>query len=497
MEIKHTIRFLTRWLWLIALCAVLAGGVAFAIAQRQGRTYSATTTLLVNPGRPSREGLDLGNADEREYIVQTYISLLNKRPVFEHVIATLDLDASPGRLADNVSIVSVANTQMIEVQVKDGDPRRAAVIANAIVQAFNELEPTLLANPYAANRPGLHIVEVAIPPDQPDSIGAVPIATLAFVVGALIAVGAAFLLEYLDSSVRSYKDIERLTGLHTVTVIGRIRGAGPFSKLVTLKKPHSLAAETYRMVRAHIELAAEERPVQAITVTSSNTGEGKSVTAANLAVALAQTGLRVIVVDGNLRKPALHRFFQQPNERGLSTLLEQHPDSPEVIEEFLLPIAENLHLLPGGPVSTHPAQLLAKQRLHWLVNELKHHADIVLFDSAALLDVLDTLSLVRVSDTTLLVVLAGKTQGSTLVRACEYLRQSQAHVLGALLNRVALFDLDRNNYGRLSLGTGRQAAEREQPEHDLPHRLLNRMNGASPTGATAQKFNIVDRRDRA
>lgn len=436
MELKQLALFLWRWSWLMILCGGLAGAAAFVVSEQQPATYTATTTLLLNPGNPTREGLDLGGQQEQAYVVQTYMALLQQRPIFEGVVANLGLPMSAGTLATKVSVSLVEGTQLIEVSVEDADPQRAAAIANEIIMVFTQQESALIANPYATNRPGLHIVETALPPSSSNQTSALMIVVLAAGVGVVLGAGTGFLLEYLDSSIRSSQHIEQFEGLMTMAVIKRIKGGSPFEKLVTLKKPFSSTAESYRMIRAHIEFAEVEQPIRSIVITSSGNGEGKSVTAANMAVALAQTGIRVILVDTNLRKPALHTFFQQENRGGFTTAIAQQGQN-HAKNHLLSSGVDNLRLLLSGPLPSEPASgLLARQHIETLIDELKSEADIILFDSPSLLDFIDTTLIMQATDAAVLVVRARKTQTETLTRAWYYLVRSRTHLLGALLNEA-------------------------------------------------------------
>jgi non-specific protein-tyrosine kinase len=409
---------------------MVAGGAAYAGSQRQPITYTAKTTLLINAGDANRDGLSLSSQDEREYLVNTYVALLNKRPVFAQVIESLSLDMSPGELAQNVSIDPVQNTQLLEIRVEDIDPQRSAAIANEIVAVFNQQEAELTANPYAANRPSLHVVESAIPPTSTNGISSTQLILLAVIVGALLGIGAAILVEYLDVSVRSATNIERLTGWTTLAEIPKIRGIKPHNKLVTLKDSRS--AEAYQMVRAHLEHAAKGRPILTLMVTSGRPGEGKSVTSANLAVALAQTGLRVILIDTNLRNPTLHTLFQQKNEYGFTTAIQQQGQQPATTY-LVHGGVENLQLLLSGPVQAPPPRLLSRMSLNHLITELQDEADLILFDSPPLLHVLDTTLIMHATDATLYVVRAGKTNQDTLMQALQHFNQAQTRMLGAML----------------------------------------------------------------
>jgi capsular exopolysaccharide synthesis family protein len=196
----------------------------------------------------------------------------------------------------------------------------------------------------------------------------------------------------------------------------------------------SRAAEQYRLLSANLQFASAGRPLQAVLVTSCGTRDGKTTTAANLAIVLAQTGKEVVLVDADLYAPSLHDQFGVDNGRGLTSLLR---------EEYVVPVSvlvqtsvEGLRLLPTGPVPPNPGELLASQRMRDQLGRLRALADVVIIDSPPLLEAGDLAVLASVVDGVLLVVDAQRTRGPDAAHALATLRNAGALVLGAVLNRV-------------------------------------------------------------
>ena len=175
----------------------------------------------------------------------------------------------------------------------------------------------------------------------------------------MLAVGAAFLIEYLDDTVKTADDVDRVTGLSTLGAIARLKEAGGTRQLIAWLKTKAPESEAYRTLRTNIQFSSVDKPIKTLLVTSSSPGEGKSTTTANLAVVLAQTGQNVIVVDTDLRRPVLHKVFEVPNNTGLTTALlagedanlESHLQSTEI---------DNLSVLDERP---HPAEPVRVARL--------------------------------------------------------------------------------------------------------------------------------------
>jgi non-specific protein-tyrosine kinase len=254
--------------------------------------------------------------------------------------------------------------------------------------------------------------------------------------GIVVAVALAFLLNSLRASViRSTEEIEKHTGLPTLGVIAEFKGADPADRLVTERQPRSPAAEAYRVLRTNIEFAAGDGPLRTLVVTSGSPVEGKTTTAANLAVALAQTGKRVILVDTDLRRPSVHKLFEQTNTRGVTTALLD--DTTGAVSDHILPTGvDNLYLMPSGPLPPNPADLLGSQRMVHLVEDLARYADTVIFDTPPLLAVADAMLMARLTDATVLVVYAESTRVDMLRRAKDQIMQGGANLLGVVLNRA-------------------------------------------------------------
>ncbi len=206
------------------------------------------------------------------------------------------------------------------------------------------------------------------------------------------------------------------------------------SELVTLADPQSPVAEAYRTLRANIALSSLDHPVRSLLLTSAGPDEGKSTTIANLAVAFAQAGSRVILVDCDLRRPSLSKLFGLPNDRGLTTMLVAETESAPLLETSVV----GLRLLASGPPPPNPSEVLGSQRLERALAALVDQADIVLVDCPPVLTVSDASILSRKVDAVLLVVSAGRTKRDQSSRAKQLLDRSGARVLGAVLNNARL-----------------------------------------------------------
>jgi capsular exopolysaccharide synthesis family protein len=259
------------------------------------------------------------------------------------------------------------------------------------------------------------------------------IGAIGLIAGLAFGIGLAFVREQLDDRLRGRADLEERLGAPVLVVVPRVPGwkRRKDAKLITVEQPKSAFAESYRTLRTSILFAAAQRGVRTLMVVSPTAGEGKTTTAANLAVVLADAGKRVILVSTDLRKPRVQRFFEVSNEVGLSNVLAGEVKPWEALQD---PGRENLRLLTSGPVPTAPAELLQSEQMGELVEELREVADFVILDTAPVLLVADALALAPLVDGVLVVVDAETTSRGAVTSARDQLEQLGAPVLGAVLN---------------------------------------------------------------
>lgn len=216
----------------------------------------------------------------------------------------------------------------------------------------------------------------------------------------------------------------------------------PNPSLVVLDDPRSFAAEAYRVLRNNLHYANPDAPVRRILVTSAGPGEGKSTTAANLALVLAQGDRQVLLVEADLRRPNVHGLFRQPSSPGLSSYLV----GDALLDAILLKTAvPNLSVVTSGPIPPNPAEILASRRMHAFLATVGERFDVVILDSPPVLATSDACALAPHVDGVLLVVDSGRTAQMALTRAKERIEAVRGPILGAILNR---FDASANGYSR-------------------------------------------------
>ena len=274
---------------------------------------------------------------------------------------------------------------------------------------------------------------------------------LASLLGLTVGIGLAFLLDSLDTTLKSKDDVARHLGLNLlgyVPEIPELRGAKRAhsqAALAMLRHPRSAAAEAFRSVRTALSFSVAAQEVSHVMVTSASPSEGKTLVAVNLAAAIAQTGKRVLLVDGDMRKPAVHKVFEAEQSPGLTNLLvDEGAGGPRKLEDVVRPAEiPNLFYLPCGPIPPNPAELIGCDRMNALLADMLAAYDRVIIDTPPVVNVTDAAVLCGTAQGVVLVVRSFRSQRDLARRAVEILATSGGRLLGAVLNNV---DVPRGAY---------------------------------------------------
>jgi capsular exopolysaccharide synthesis family protein len=283
------------------------------------------------------------------------------------------------------------------------------------------------------------VVEPATLPTTPATPNYLVNIPLAVFVGLALGVGLAFVRERLDDRLRGREDFEHRVGAPVLAVVPHASAwkKRKEARLVTSTEPRSAPSEAYRTLRTSLLFNASQNGVRRVLITSSQDEEGKTTTVANLGMVLAQAGKRVVLVDADLRKPRLHRFFGVENRVGLTNVLAQEVEPPEAVVQSGV---ANLLLLPCGPIPGNPAELLSSDAMGAILQHLGKLADFVIVDSAPVLAAADASILATYADAVLLVADADRATRASVAQARVQLDQVNAKVVGAVLNN---FDLSK------------------------------------------------------
>jgi capsular exopolysaccharide synthesis family protein len=393
--------------------------------------------------------------------------------VLQPVIRRLSLGTTAAELAGRVTATNPLATVLIDVTVSDASPTRAAAIANAISSQFPALVNVLEDPRHQTSSPvKVSVTRAAVPPRAPVSPRRTLNLALGLLAGLGLGAGAAVLRDSLDRTVTGRSQASQLAG---APVLGTVANE-PAVTQAPLITSDALTprAEAFRQLRTNIRFLSVDQRVSSLVVTGSLEGEGKTTTAANIALALAQGGEHVILIDADLRRPTMADIFGLPAGIGLTSVLMGDVAVDGALQRWRDDLP--LDVLPAGPLPPNPSELIGSARMAEVIRELTGRGATVVVDSPPLLPVTDATILARVTDGALLVTWAAHTRVDQFATAVEALRTAGAPILGVVLNRVP-------QRGRLSsYGAGGYHGT-YQPY--APARLVTAGADAIATGATA------------
>ena len=433
MTLQQFIKMLrARWVTVCVTALVpILGAIVYSLIQTP--LYEASTRLFVSTSAGTTvSDIYSGNRLSQDRVL-SYTQLVMGETLAQRTIDRLDLDTNATALAQSVTAKAKTGTVLIDVGVLDPSPVQARDIANALSDEFvvmvRELEtPTRGAKP-----------EARVVVEQRASIPAAPVVpkkkrnlAVGIAMGAILGVGLALLRDQLDNTIKNAEALEEVTG---IGVVGYI----PFDKnlatahAIAFDSDNSATAEAFRKLRTNLQFLAVDNPPRLIVVTSSSPSEGKTTTAINIALALAEAEHSVVLVDGDLRRPRLAKYLDIVGSVGFSTVLSGGASLDEVLQKTKF---SQVTALTAGTIPPNPSELLGSLAAKKMFSDLRERFDYVIVDSSPLLAVTDGAILAANSDGAIIAVRAGKTKRDQLEYAIGMLRDVDAKLLGAILTMM-------------------------------------------------------------
>jgi len=420
---------------LIALVSVIGAGVGGSWAMVSTPVFEAETELFVSvqPSAPDVNDVAQGNTAAQQK-VSSYVAVVTSASVLQPVIDELDLGTTVAELADRVTAKSPANSVLIDITVRNTEPAAAKAVANAVAQSLIHVVTDRLEKP-ASGGPSLvrpEVIQPAVEPTAPATPNLF-VDVLLGLVGALgLGIAGALLRQAFDTKVRTTADIVEVTDAPLLGAIGE-NASFHRQPLVVQADPLSPVAEAFRALRTNVQFIDLDNRTGTFTITSALPGEGKSTTAANLAIAMSENGARVALVDADLRRPRLAGIMGIEGSAGLTDVILGRAELVDV----LVPWGRGgLQVLPAGRIPPNPSELLGSFATTKLVEHLAQEFDAVIFDAPPLLPVTDAAVLSRVTGGAVVVAAAEQTGRNQLAAALAALDTIGAATLGIVLSKV-------------------------------------------------------------
>ena len=422
-----------RRFWYVVVIATIVGAVAgYGLSQLATPVYTATSSLYFSLSFAGT-ATDLSQgATYTQNQMLSFAQLAESPAVLQPVIDDLKLAETPSQLANAITVSTPQNTVILQIAVADTSPKQAAAIANAVAANLGSTVEQI-APKGATGKTTVTVRVIAHAPvpqfaSAPNTrLNVLSGLLLGLIVGALIVV----LRETFDTRVHNAETAVEVAKAPLVGSIPRERGSNP--GLVLIDAPLTVGAEAYRQLRSNLEFVTLGSPNRAIVVTSSVPGEGKSMISSNLALALAETGQRVLLIDADLRRPTIASYSGLTGGAGLTSVLAGRAEFDEVVQRWG---DGDLHVLAAGPIPPNPSELLSSRKMADLLARLRTEYDTVVIDTAPLGSVADASILARQVDGALVVVDRTQVRRQQLAQTIDSLEKSGAAVLGIVLNRI-------------------------------------------------------------
>ena len=467
MELRDYIRILRKSWVLIVLLTLVGVGASAGYSLFQTPQFSATSKVFVSTQNAGSTSELAQGASFTVARVKTYSDLVSTPLVLLPVIANLDLGITAGELAEKITASAPLDTSIIDITVTDSDPVRAAetaiAISSSLTDVVAEIETPDVVGAVSPVR--LTLAQEATVPSVPVSPNVPLNIALGALVGLALGLGIAVLRETLEMRIRNERDVEQITDLPVLGGIVFDPKAGE-RPLIVHVDPRSPRAESFRTLRTNLQFLDIERTDRAFVVTSSIEAEGKSTTGANLAIALADAGSRVLLVDADLRRPKLADYMGIEGAVGLTDVLVGRAELTDVIQPWG---RAQLFVLPGGRIPPNPSELLGSARMTHLIAEFNRTFDVVIFDAAPLLPVTDAAILAKNVGGAIIVVAAGRTHKNQLKSAISVLDNVGAPISGLVLTMLPTKGPDAYGYGQYGYGYG-YGADLEAEQNTTPSR---------------------------
>lgn len=393
------------------------------LAEVQGQIASLQTKVLTLQDEVAKLKRSYPTVENKASLASKQAELAQLEPVlalYQQIYTNLVVLGKP------VEGESVNSTRLSQLE------KMLSLYQEIYINLLNSIESVRLAR--LQNTPNVVQIEAAALPTEPIRPKPLQNTLLAAGLGLMLAAGIVFLIEYLDDTIKSVEDVERAFQLPVVGYIARMQyGSDSDERLYVVRQPRSPVAEAFRSLRTNLEFSSVEKPLRRLLVTSPSPNDGKTTIAANLAAIMAQGGKRVILMDGDMRKPQVHRFLGVSNRVGLSDVFRGSIPVSMLLQTS--DRARDVMVVTSGSLPPNPTELLASSRMDQILRELEERCDIVVIDAPPSL-VADVQVLASKADGVVVVIQPGRTHLDEARATIEQLTRAGAHTIGVIFNRI-------------------------------------------------------------
>lgn len=421
-----------RW-YVVVLAALLGATLAFAASTFVTPVYSSSTSLFFS----LRTGGTASDVNQASAYTQnqmlSYAHLATSSIVLDKVVSDIGPQITKTQLRGNINVSAPQNTVILDIKVSTTNRELSARIANSVaanlklaVATISPAESTNQAT-VAAN-----VIEPAVPAVFQSSPNKKKNALLGGVFGTGISLLAIFLSVVADTKIRSVEALKSMSNIPLLGTVDRNRKS-PDNRPVAVRVPNSAATERFRHILAGLRFASASHTMTAIALTSAMPSEGKTLTSLNLALVMAETKSRILLIDADLRRPQVGSYIGFDSTVGLTTVLVGDTTLDVAVQRFG---NSTLDILTAGAVPPNPAELLGSARMQTLVTAARESYDFVIIDTAPVLSVADVAVIAQLLDSVVLVVDSTKLRKAQLEQAAETLENAGTHVSGIILNKI-------------------------------------------------------------
>ncbi len=480
MELRDYARVLRKQWRLVALCVLLAVGAAAAFTVASHSRYRATVKFFVSTSAGDASSAYTGGllAQQR---VKSYADIVSG-PTTADAVAKAQPSLRRSLLTGAISATAVPDTVLLETTVTAATPALALQIAQAVAKEFPPLAASLEQQDGTSSPVKVSVVEQPQLPTAPYSPKPARNLALALVLGLLLGVGAAVLRDSLDNTVKTAEDVLEASGAAVLGAIGYEASAAK-RPLVIQDDPRSSRAEAFRQLRTNLSFIEVDRHLSSLVITSSVPQEGKSTMACNLAITLSQAGVRVCLLEGDLRRPRVADYLGLEGAVGVTNVLIGTAALDDALQTWG---TNGLAVLPSGPIPPNPSELLSSRGMAELVEDLVGRFDLLIVDAPPLLPVTDAAILATLTEGAVLAVRAAATRKDQVRQAVGALQSVDAKVLGVVLNMIPKHGPNAYSYS-YGYGYGAYQTDRSRPHLTVAESDLAVLPRPRVTGATTRE----------